>query len=208
MTRNRIDDGSLRAMVEGHLSATIPAMGLLALVGLWSLYGWLAVTGRQAALRDARDHLTDVAAAYGEHASTLMQMGMPIRMRDMPTGQSFPGSVAAGEKSLAAFRGALDLRNISVWIHKNGDGPRAGQQNFESGVPDRPDFLDTDNRISVVVQRPNAGIAVIAGMFRDNALAGGRRTTLFEGLLVGLISLLCAIAGITLFRLLRRREAL
>jgi signal transduction histidine kinase/DNA-binding response OmpR family regulator len=207
MTRNRKSDGSLHAIVEGHLSATIPAMGLLALVGLWSLYGWLAVTGRQAALRDARDHLTDVAAAYGEHASTLMQMGMPIRMRDMPAGQSFPGSVAAGEKSLANFRGALDLRDISVWIHKNGAGPRADQRDFESGVPDQPDFSDDAGGISVIVQRPSAGIAVVAGMPRDRALASWRRTTLFEGLLVGLISLLCVIAGMTLFRLLRRREA-
>ena len=209
MARNRTSDGWLRSMMDGRLSATVPAMGLLALVGLWGLYGWLAATERQAALRDARDHLADVAAAYGEHASTLMQMGMPIRMRDMPTGQSFPGSVAAGEKSLALFRGALDLRE-HFRLDSQGWRRTAGRSAEFRIRPARtsPNSSTMDSSVSVMVQRPSAGIAVIAGMSSDRAFTSWRHTTLFEGLLVGLISLLCVIAGVMLFRQLRRREAM
>jgi signal transduction histidine kinase/CheY-like chemotaxis protein/HPt (histidine-containing phosphotransfer) domain-containing protein len=205
MAQNKTPGGMLR-FAGSRLSAIVLTVGAASLIGLWSLYGWLASSERRAALHAVQDHLADVAAAYGEHASALMQMGTPIRIQGMPGGQFASGSTAAGEKSLTRFRGALDLNGISAWISKDGTGPRPDQHDFESGLPDVPEFSDRNGVVSAVVQRPSAGIAVTATMRDEQAFASWRHTALFEAILVGLISLLCAAAAVTLFRQLRRRE--
>ena len=191
----------------GRLSKLVLAASAAILVALWALYGSLTLSERRDTLHAVHDHLADVAAAYGEHASTLMQLGLPIRIKGMPDGQSAPGSTAAGEESIARFRGALDLQNISIWIYKRGDGPRAGE-NLQSAVPDEPEFRDDGRQVSAIVERPRAGITVIASMSGEKAFATWRRTALFEGLLVSLLSLLCGGASVLLFRELRRREAM
>lgn len=200
--------GGATELASGNRLSRIVLTALtVVLIGLWAFYASLAAAEKRNALRAAHNHLADIAAAYGEHASTLMEMGIPIRIRGMPGGQSAPGSVAAGETSIAQFRGALDLQGIAIWIYKQGAGPQAGQS-FQSAAPDEPEFHDGDDEITAIVERPKAGISVSATMSNAQALSDWRRNTLFEGLLVSLISLLCASAGVMLLRELRRREAM
>jgi signal transduction histidine kinase len=206
VTEGTLSDRAFRSIGEGRLSATVPVVGLAALIGLWSLFGWLTLTERQAALHDVQDHLGDIASAYSEHSTTLMQMGMPIKIKGMPWGQSGPGSVAAGEKILLRFRNALNLRGVSVWIYKSGTGPQLGQRAFEPSFPGEPEFANLDGMVSAKVQRPKAGIVVIASMPVDRALVAWRRAALFETALIGFISVACVAAGLILFNLLRHRE--
>src|SRR5665213_4264272 len=105
-----------------HLSRMVLGGGLALLLVLWSLYGWVTVSEHAASRTEVQDHLADVAAAYGEHASTLMQNVVPIRVAGAAGGHSQPGAVAAGEKALAQFRAALDIPRIALSIVK--DGPR------------------------------------------------------------------------------------
>jgi signal transduction histidine kinase/CheY-like chemotaxis protein/HPt (histidine-containing phosphotransfer) domain-containing protein len=181
----------------------------LALLGLlWGAYGWVTVSERSHTLHQAQEHLADVAAAYGEHASSIMQDGKPIRVAGTLNGQSASGSVQAGESALEQFRGALGLSGITLFIRKDGSGPMPAQSELRSNLPDAPEFQDRDGVVSAVVQRPRAGIAVVATMDDATAFADWRATAVLETVLVTLISLLCVAVATIFFSQLRRREAM
>ena len=59
-----------------HLSATVPAVGMVALMGLWTLFGWLALSQQRDALSRVEGQLADIAAAYGEHAGAPLRPGL------------------------------------------------------------------------------------------------------------------------------------
>jgi signal transduction histidine kinase/CheY-like chemotaxis protein/HPt (histidine-containing phosphotransfer) domain-containing protein len=191
-----------------RLSRTVVVVSLALLGLLWGAYGWLTISERWHTLHQAQEHLADIAAAYGEHASIIMQDGKPIRVTGMLNGQSAPGSVTAGESDLAQFRGALGISGISLTIRKDGAGPKPTQNGFRSNLPDVPEFQDRDGVVMAVVQRPRAGIAVVATMSDAITFAQWRKTAIFETALVTLISLLCGAVATIFFSQLRRREAM
>ena len=202
-----------RIAASSRLSHSVLGVGLAGLLALWGLFAWLTLSERNMALQNAQEHLADVAAAYGEHASTLMEMGIPVPLSDGGVSVTGTGHAAAagnpraGATNMDRFRGALDASGISLAIKKDGT-PSADRSSLESGVPDQPEFADRNGTVTAVVERPAAGIEVVASMSDDLAFAGWRRTALFEALMVGLISLICAGAATLLFRQISRRESM
>ena len=186
-----------------HLSRAVLTGGLALLALLWLLYAWLTVSEHDDQLHGVQEHLADIAAAYGEHAGTLMNHGIVFPLPGASEGRSGPGDIAAGAKALADFRGALDIGDIALTMRRDG-APHAGDT--QSGLPDRPDFHDENGFVSAIVQRPNAGLAVTAAIRKDDAFAAWRSSAIFETILVTLISLLCGASAIVLARLLKRRE--
>ena len=206
MVRQRSGSAWLEFGRFSRLSATVPAVGLAALLGLWAIFGWLALSERAAAERDLQGYLADIASAYSEHAATLMRMDIPIRILGMPGGQSKPGSSAEGEEIMGKFRDALNLQNVAVWVRKDDGASPNGDASRSKAIV--PEFLDQGDEIIAKVRRPDMGIAATAGMKKSLAFASWRRTTLAELVLVVLISLTLLGAITILFRLLRRREAI
>ncbi len=188
-----------------HLSRLVLGGGLGLLALLWGLYAWLTISEYGHTRRNLQEHLVDLAAAYGEHASALMAGGMALPLAGAPGGRSGPGDIAAGEKALAQFRGALDIGHITLSLRRDGT-PRQGA--LQSGLPDLPEFGDRNGVFSAIVQRPNAGLAVTAAIPKAEAFADWRNNAIFETVLVTLISLLGGASAMVLARMLRRREAM
>ena len=153
-----------------RLSRVVMGGGLVFLAILWLLYASITLSERASNLAQVHDHLADVAAAYGEHAVTLMQDGLAIKVRNAPGGQSAPGATGPGEAALARFRAILDVKGITLSILRDGALPAPGV--IAPGVADVPEFHDRNGRISAVVQRHGAGIAVTAST-GDNGYQGG-----------------------------------
>ena len=198
---------------SSRLSHSVLGVGLAGLLALWGLFAWLTLSERSVALHNVQEHLSDVAAAYGEHASTLMQMGIPVPLTgdgisaagDGKSHANEIGNPRAGEANMAKFRGALDTKGITLTIKRDGLGD-PNLKDLESSVPDKPDFTEMNGEVTAVVERPAAGIEVVASMSQAMAFADWRRTALFEAMLVTLISLVCGGAALLLFRQISRRE--
>ena len=185
--------------------------GLLSIAAvciLWLVFCLHAISERNQSLQQAEQRLVDIATAYGEHASSLLQLGIPIPVKGAASGQYLAGPSNQGRKALALFRSALVDPDIELTIQKDGPEPLPTQHELQSGIPGRPQKEEGKASISITVPRPNAGIAVTAVMSNEMALKDWHRTAMLEFLLVTVISLLGAGSGAMLVTQLRRRESL
>ena len=87
MARHSEANGASRIAGGNRLSKIVLGALAAVLVGLWVLYASLTISERwRGTLRAAHNHLgaTSPPLTAPEHASTMMEMGIPIRIKGMP----------------------------------------------------------------------------------------------------------------------------
>lgn len=192
------------------LSTRIGVLFAGAFIVPWGAYAWLSVSERAEQLAKTELNLASLAAAYGEHATTLMRFGIAV-----PTGETAGGPAEAavtsqGEEELKAFRGSLNVPGVTFSLRRIGQ-ERAGLGGGEGpdATPDlTPKFADANGIVTVEVDRPAAGIAAAAAMNKAEALKEwqARADTAIIALL--LRSLFVAGVGVFVVKQLRGREAM
>jgi signal transduction histidine kinase/DNA-binding response OmpR family regulator len=187
---------------RSHLSTLVGLMIFVTLSVLWVLYAWYSFSERREIGNDAEQHLADVASAYGEHAATLMQFGIPIPV----SGKSEGPATVDGAEALKIFRGELGASHITLSIHSNGKAPTLDLDNRE--LHNAEVFRDSDGIVSAAVERPQDAIIITASMNEENVFAQWRNGAILESIFVILISLVAGVAGTILVLQLRRREAM
>ena len=100
----------LASVRRSKLSTRLTVLFVAAIVLPWCAYAWLTISERSAQVDRTERTLTALAAAYGQHAATLMQL--------------YARSEADGE--LAAFREALNVPEISFSLGTPSSAPGAG----------------------------------------------------------------------------------
>jgi signal transduction histidine kinase len=192
------------------LSARMGVLFATAFVVPWGVYAWLSASERAEQLAKTEQHLASLAAAYGEHATTLMRFGIVV-----PTGETAGGPAAApgrsqGEDELKAFRGSLNVPGVSFSLRRIGQaGTRLAGGTGPDAAPDlTPKFADANGILTAEVDRPVAGIAATASMNKAEALKEwqARADTAIIALL--LRSLFVAGVGVFVVKQLRGREAM
>ena len=182
--------------------STVVGLCVLFVLGLiWALYGWITIGERSEAIGRAQGTLAGLASAYGEHASTLLQMGV-----DLPGDESHLSkakSAQEGEIALREYRTALNIPGIGLSLRR----VRSPVGNrFQSNEPDTsPDYGNSQGRVSATVERPRAGLIAVATMSEDQAVGEWRERAVTEGLACGVITFAAAAIGFLLIRQLRRR---
>ena len=99
----------LAAVRRSKLSTRLTIIFVAAIVLPWCAYAWLTISERSAHVNRTERHLSALAAAYGQHAATLMQ-------------RYAPGEVDDG---LAGFREGLNVPNVSLSLGRRGSTPAA-----------------------------------------------------------------------------------
>ena len=95
---------------RSKLSTRLTVLFVAAIVLPWCAYAWLTISERSAHVDRTERTLTALAAAYGQHAVTLMQLYAQSKVDD----------------ELAAFREALNVPDVSFSLGKQGSTPGAG----------------------------------------------------------------------------------
>ncbi len=187
-----------------HTSTLVGFSILSALGVIWGIYGWIIVGERSEAIERGQQTLAAIASAYGEHAGTLLQIGL-----DLPgdEGRLAKGEATGpGETALREFREALNIPGIRLSLRRVAM-PSSGLP--QSSAPDpSPDYTDERGIISATVERPRAGLIAVATMSRDQALGEWRERAVTEGSAGGLLTLAAAAIGFLLIRHLRRRDTM
>jgi signal transduction histidine kinase len=197
---------------KSKLSTRVAVLFAGAFILPWGAYGWLTITERAEQIDRAEHNLAALATAYGEHATTLMRLGIavPIDRADsgFPAAQNLPESAARGKQEVTAFRGALNAPGVSFSLHSIAGANLLDGGNGPDAAPDAtPTFNDTGDTITAEVDRPAAGIAAAASMSKFEALKEWRARALDELLAIALRSLFVVVAGWFFVRQLRRQEA-
>jgi len=190
----------LSKLRASKLSTRIGVLFAGAFVLPWFAYAWLTATERAEQLAKTEQNLASLAAAFGEHATTLMRFGIAV-----PTGDTVAGS--RGEDELKAYRGSLNVPGVTFSLRRIGPASPGGEG--PDATPDpMPKSSDTNGIVSVEVDRPAAGIAAAAAMSKAEALKEwqARANTAFVALL--LRSLFLAGVGVFVVKQLRGREAM
>jgi signal transduction histidine kinase len=92
------------------LSTRLTVLFVAAIVVPWCAYAWLTIAVHSAHVARTERTLSALAAAYGQHAATLMQIYAQDEVDD----------------ELAAFREGLNVPNVSFALGKPGSTPVAG----------------------------------------------------------------------------------
>jgi signal transduction histidine kinase len=167
----------------------------------WCALAWLTSTERAEEVAKARYNLAALAAAYTEHAATLMESSTSTANAGRPDIDDWAKS------EMAAFRNALNLPSIRFAL-RSGGTPRVtlgeSAQDASSGVLSA--LTDQDGTISAEVDHP-AGITAMVSMPEDEALREWRSRAYFR--MIGLVLRTFLVVGIGAFLVhqLRWREA-
>src|SRR6185312_9988749 len=103
-------NGLARARAS-KLSTRVTVLFVGAFILPWCAYGWLTATERAEQIVRAEHNLAALATAYGEHATTLMRLGIAVPMDNGASGPA--ASTERGRAEMAAFRGALNAPGVN-----------------------------------------------------------------------------------------------
>jgi signal transduction histidine kinase len=161
----------------------------------WCALAWLTTTERSEEVAKAQYNLAALAAAYTEHAATLMESGTGTANAGRPDLNDW------AKNEMAAFRGALNLPGIRFALRSSGTPSVTLGEGALS-----PTFTDRDGTISAEVDHP-AGITAMVSMREDDALKEWRSRANFR--VIGLVLRTFLVIGIGAFLVhqLRWREA-
>jgi len=193
---------------KSKLSTRIAVLFVAALLLPWGAYTWLTITERSDQLARTEHSLAMLAAAYAEHAATLMRFGIAV-----PADGAAPdplGATARGQEEMAAFRDALNVPDVRLSLRKletpnialDGQGPGS------AAADPAPILANKNGTITAEIDSPAAGIAAIAALSESEALANWRSRAETEGIGFLLRSLFVAGIGLFFVRQVRRREAM
>jgi len=161
----------------------------------WCALAWLTTTERSEEVAKAQYNLAALAAAYTEHAATLMESGTGTANAGRPDINDW------AKTEMAAFRDALSLPGIRFALRSSGTPSVTLSEGALS-----PTFTDRDGTISAEVDHP-AGITAMVSMREDDALKEWRSRANFR--VIGLVLRTFLVIGIGAFLVhqLRWREA-
>jgi signal transduction histidine kinase len=200
----------LAKVCSSKLSTRMGILFVGAFIVPWGAYAWLTATERTEQLHKTEQNLAALAAAYGEHATTLMRLGIAVPAGD--TG-SVPDGVDAntrGVEEIDAFRSALNAPAVKFSLRRIGVPDAAfGAGGGPDPKPDRdPKFEDSNGIVTAEVDRPAAGIAAMASMEKNEALREWQSRADTGAIALILRSLFVAAIGLFVVKQLRRQEAM
>jgi len=190
------------------LSTRITIVFVAAFILPWGAYAWLTMTERSEQVARTEHHLASLAAAYGEHATSLMRLGVAV-----PTdkaGSPLSNLAGRGNEELEAFRRALNVPGVRFSLRRieNAATVSAGENTAETVTADlTPVLNDSNGTISAEVDRPAAGIVAIASQSEDEALKDWRSRAVSEAWGFFLRSVFVVAVGGFFVHQVRRREA-
>src|SRR6266436_4217555 len=88
---------------RSKLSTRVTVLFVGAFILPWCVYAWLTVTDRADQVKRTEHNLAPLAAAYAEHAATLMRLGIAVPIDGTASKSGFSNSTERGEAELAAF---------------------------------------------------------------------------------------------------------
>ena len=189
---------------KSKVSTCLIALFTAAFILPWFAFALLSSTDRSEHVTRVEQNLAALAAAYGEHATTLMRLGIPV-----PNGESNVNS-ERGDAELAAFGSALNVTGVQFALRKtaNLSAPLEATSGPDATPDLAPIFHNENAVISAEVDRPAAGIAVTASQSEDDALADWRERTRAEFIAFLVRSVFLVGIGTFFVQQVRRREAL
>ncbi len=198
----------LEAVRVSKMSTRLTVMFVAAFVVPWFVYAWAMTTGRTAEVERVERNLAALAAAYGEHATTLMRFGIPVPA-DGNAAPSDPAAMRRGAEEVAAFHSALNVPGVRFGLRKiTQPGNALPRLSIADAAPDLSPLFRRENGVLFAeVDRPLAGIAASASIDESVALKDWRERAETELIALVLRSLFVAGIGIFLVQQLRHREA-
>ncbi len=167
----------------------------------WCALAWLTTTERSEEIAKAQYNLAALAAAYTEHAATLMDSGTGTANAGRPDINDW------AKNEMAAFRDALNLPGIRFALRSSGSpSVTLGESALDASSDASPTFTDQEGTISAEVDHA-AGITAVVSMREDDALKEWRSRANFR--VIGLVLRTFLVIGIGAFLVhqLRWREA-
>src|SRR5882757_7691066 len=93
---------------NSKLSTRVAVLFVGALILPWFVYAWLTITERSEQVKRTEQNLGSLAAAYAEHATMLMRLGIDVPTDETVAKSSTLRPTERGEAELTAFRLALN----------------------------------------------------------------------------------------------------
>jgi signal transduction histidine kinase len=195
---------------KSKLSTCVTALFVVAFLLPWGVFAWFSYAERIEHVQRVEQNLAALAAAYAEHATTLMRLGIVVSAGENVSKPGAGQPRTRGEEEIAAFRSALNMPNVRFALRTTAK-PNAGLNsgNGPDAAPGlAPAFSNRNGVVSAEVDRPAAGIAVVASLSEDDALKPWRARTGAEIFALVLRSLFVAGVGLLLVQTLHQRERL
>ena len=180
----------LAAVRRSKLSTRLTVLFVAGIVLPWCAYAWLTVSNRTAEVERTERTLAALAAAYGQHAATLMQLGARGDAGKAVSQPRLPAWTARVDEELAAFRQGLNVPNVRFSLRRTGSAP----------IP--------DDAIAATAEDASTGFSVAASMSKTEALKKWWADVYAQSVALFVRSLFVAGVGWFLVRQLRMREAM
>ena len=89
---------------NSKLSTRVAVLFVGAFILPWCVYAWLTITERSEQVTRTEHSLAALAAAYGEHATTLMRLGIDVPTDEAVSKSGLPNPKEQGEAERAPER--------------------------------------------------------------------------------------------------------
>jgi signal transduction histidine kinase len=189
----------LARMRRSKLSTRVTILFAAALVFPWFAYAWLTLTDRAEQIATTERHLAALAAAFRQHATTIMRFAAHVPAGATVWTPGYPLWTATVEEQIAAFRTALDAPDVKFSLHRVGtgsNGPDAATRAFD----------DTD-RVIITNVDASSGVVAEASLPKAEVLKEWQARAYTQGIALFIRSLVVVGVGWFLVRQLRWREA-
>jgi hypothetical protein len=103
---------------RSKLSTRVIVLFVAAFILPWSAYAWLTVTERTEQVERTKHTLAVLAAAYGEHATTLMRLGIAVPTDEAVSKPGLSISMGRGKDEMSAFRDALNAPGVNFSLRR------------------------------------------------------------------------------------------
>ena len=194
----------VRSWVAGarrsKLSTRVTVLFAGAFILPWCVFAWLTATERADQIKRTEHDLAPLAAAYGEHATALMRLGIAVPIDEAASKSVYSNSTEQGEAELSAFRTALNAPGVEFSLRRIATGLKAAADLTAS-------FDNRNGVITAQVNRPASGFAVTASMSEEEALKEWRARADTGAIALLLRSFFVVGVGYFLVQQLRWREA-
>ena len=176
--------------LSSKLSTRVTVLFVAAFIVPWCAYAWLMSAERVAQVERTEQSLAALAAAYGQHVATLLEMSPS----DSTSRPAFPMWTARVEREATTFRDALNVPGVTYSLRPMMIPPVA--------LP----FGERNGMIVAEVRRDSAGFVATASMSETEALKDWRAGAYTQALALVIRSLFVVGVGWFLVRQLRWRE--